>query len=214
MTGRDSQTNTTNAIRTGRGNRLSATASASARCSIMPNRLAGETKEYIRADCQSGGFEGFEGSQGSRFSASEASKEWPEPKPLPNGLSPVDDFDGRFLPHAIAPWVMDIANRLQCPPDYVAVAAMVALGATIGRRVGIKPQMRTDWIEVPNLWGAFVGRPGWLKSPAMGEALKPLHHLEAEATKKNEAARQVYLAELGAFKARQQVKLSLEKDGA
>ena len=107
---------------------------------------------------------------------------------------------------------MDIADRLQCPPDYVAVAAMVALGGTLGRRVGIKPQMRTDWIEVPNLWGAFVGRPGWLKSPAMGEALKPLHHLEAEAIKKNEAARQVYLAELGAFKARQQVKLSLEKE--
>ena len=107
---------------------------------------------------------------------------------------------------------MDIADRLQCPPDYVAVAAMVALGGTLGRRVGIKPQMRTDWIEVPNLWGAFVGRPGWLKSPAMGEALKPLHHLEAEAIRKNEAARQVYLAELGAFKARQQVKLSLEKE--
>jgi hypothetical protein len=168
--------------------------------------------ERIYQGPPSRGFEGFEGSQGSHFSASEASKGWPEPKPLPNGLSPVEAFDSRFLPHAIAPWVMDIADRLQCPPDYVAVAAMVALGATIGRRVGIKPQMRTDWIEVPNLWGAFVGRPGWLKSPAMGEALKPLHHLEAQAIKKNEEALQVYLAELGAFKARQQVKLSLEKE--
>jgi Protein of unknown function (DUF3987) len=158
------------------------------------------------------GFEGFEGSQGRRFSASEASNKWPEPKPLPDGLSPVDAFDIRFLPDAIAPWVMDIANRLQCPPDYVAVSAMVGLGATIGRRVGIKPQMRTDWIEVPNLWGAFVGRPGWLKSPAMGEALKPLHHLEAQAIKKNEEALQVYLAELGTFKTRQQVKLSLDKE--
>jgi hypothetical protein len=171
-----------------------------------------KTSAHSRAPSQNGGFEGFEGSQGGRFSASEAPHEWPEPKPLPNGLSPVDAFDIRFLPDAIAPWVMDIANRLQCPPDYVAVAAMVALGATIGRRVGIKPQMRTDWIEVPNLWGAFVGRPGWLKSPAMGEALKPLHHLEAQAIKKNEEALQVYLAELGAFKARQQVKLSLDKE--
>ena len=107
---------------------------------------------------------------------------------------------------------MDIANRLQCPPDYVAVSAMVALGATIGRRVGIKPQMHTDWIEFANLWGAFVGRPGWLKSPAMGEALKPLHHLEAQAIKKNEEALQSYLAELGTFKTRQQVKLVLDKE--
>jgi Protein of unknown function (DUF3987)/Primase C terminal 2 (PriCT-2)/RepB DNA-primase from phage plasmid len=157
------------------------------------------------------GFEGFERSQGSRFSASEG-PQWREPKPLPNGLSPVDAFDIRFLPDAIAPWVMDIASRLQCPPDYVAVAGMVALGATIGRRVGIKPQMRTDWIEVPNLWGAFVGRPGWLKSPAMGEALKPLHHLEAQAIKNSEAALQVYLAELETFKTRQQVRQSLEKE--
>jgi hypothetical protein len=163
-----------------------------------------------RGPSQNGGFEGFEGSKGSRFSASEHG--WPEPKALPNGLSPVDAFDVRYLPDAIAPWVMDIADRLQCPPDYVAVAAIVALGSTIGRRVGIKPQMRTDWIELPNLWGMFVGRPGWLKSPAMGEALKPLHHLEAQAIKKNEAALQVYLAEMSAFKARQQVKLSLEKE--
>ena len=144
---------------------------------------AGWRDERIYQRPPSEGFEGFEGSEGSHFSASAASREWPEPKPLPNGLSPVDAFDNRFLPHAIAPWVMDIANRLQCPPDYVAVTAMVALGGTLGRRVGIKPQMRTDWIEIPNLWGAFVGRPGWLKSPAMGEALKPLHRLEAEASK-------------------------------
>jgi hypothetical protein len=159
-----------------------------------------------------GGFEGFEGPQGRRFSASEAPNEWPEPKPLPNGLSPVDAFDIRFLPDAIAPWVMDIANRLQCLPDYVGVSAMVGLGATIGRRVGINPQMHTDWIEFANLWGAFVGRPGWLKSPAMGEALKPLHHLEAQAIKNNDAAQQVYLAELSTFRTRQQVKLSLDKE--
>jgi putative DNA primase/helicase len=51
-----------------------------------------------------------------------------------------------------------------------------------------------------------------LKSPAMGEALKPLHHLEAEAAKENEIAQQAYDAGLSAYKVRQQVKLSLEKD--
>ena len=108
---------------------------------------------------------------------------WPEPKPLPNGLAPVESFSSDFLPDALAPWVEDIANRLQCPPDYVAVAALTSLGAVIGRRIAVKPQARTDWIEIPNLWGCFIGRPGMLKSPAMMEALKPLHHLEAEAAK-------------------------------
>ena len=138
--------------------------------------------------------------------------EWPEPKPLPSGLAPVEQFSSDFLPASLSPWVDDIANRLQCPPDYLAVGSMVSLGSIMGRRIGIKPQAKTDWVETANLWGAFIGRPGMLKSPAMGEALKPLHYLEVEAVKKNEAALQAYEAELDAFKFRQQVEQSLEKE--
>jgi hypothetical protein len=100
--------------------------------------------------------------------------DWPEPKPLPNGLAPVEPFSSDFLPDALAPWVNDIANRLQCPPDYVAVVALTSLGAVIGRRIGIKPQAKTDWVEIPSLWGCFIGSPGMLKSPAMNEALRPI----------------------------------------
>jgi putative DNA primase/helicase len=138
--------------------------------------------------------------------------DWPKPKELPTGLPSVDPFDLDFMPDALRPWIEDIANRLQCPPDYVAVTAMVALGSVIGRRVGIKPQLKTDWVEVPNIWGGFIGRPGMLKSPAMQEALKPLHRLEAEAEKENEIAREAYDAGMSAYKVRQQVKVALEKD--
>ena len=143
---------------------------------------------------------------------------WPTPKPLPNGLAPVAPFSLEFLPDRLAPWIADISNRLQCPPDYAAVAAMVALGAVIGRRLAIKPQQKTDWTEIPNIWGGFIGRPGMLKSPAMGEALKPIHHLEAEAAKDNELARQAYEAGLQMFKLKQDVakaltKSKLKKDG-
>jgi hypothetical protein len=141
-----------------------------------------------------------------------ANRRWPAPKPLPDGLAPVEAFSASFMPAALAPWVDDIANRLQCPPDYVAVAAITALGAVIGRRIGIKPQTKTDWVEIPNLWGAYIGRPGMLKSPAMSEALKPIHHLEAEAAKDNEIAQQAYAAGVDAYKLRQQVRTSLEKE--
>ena len=134
-----------------------------------------------------------------------------EPKPLPDGLAPVLPLDLNFLPTALAPWVGDIADRLQCPPDYVAISALTALGSLIGRRVGIKPQALTDWIEFANLWGGFIGSPGMLKSLAMQAALAPIHHLEAEAAKENEIARQAYKANLDAFKVRQQVRASLEK---
>ena len=137
---------------------------------------------------------------------------WREPKPLPNGLAPVEPFSSEFMPDALAPWVNDIANRLQCPPDYVVVAAITALGSVIGRRIGIKPQQKTDWLELPNLWGMFVGKPGMLKSPAMVEALKPIHHLEAEAAKAHVQAMEEHSLAVAEFKLHKSVKESVLKD--
>ena len=134
-----------------------------------------------------------------------------EPKPLPEGLAPVMSFDPSFLPTALAPWISDIAERLQCPPDYVTVPAVIALGSVIGRRVGIKPQAQTDWVEYCNTWGMIIGSPGMLKSPAMQAALGPIYHLEAEVAKDNEVAHEAHKANISNFKVRQAVKASLEK---
>jgi putative DNA primase/helicase len=49
-----------------------------------------------------------------------------------------------------------------------------------------------------------------MKSPAMRAALAPLHHLEAEAVRDNEVAREAYKANLNAFKLRQKVRAQLE----
>jgi hypothetical protein len=159
-----------------------------------------------------GGGNGRNGDGSGEDGGQQTNERWPQPKPLPAGLAAVEPFSSEFLPDALAPWVEDIANRLQCPPDYVGVTALTALGAVIGRRIGIKPQAKTDWIEIPNVWGAFIGRPGMLKSPAMGEALKPIHRLEAEAAKENEIAQHAYAAGLDAYKLRKQVNKILIRD--
>ena len=104
--------------------------------------------------------------------------EWPQPTPLPNALPPVDPFDAELMPGALRPWVMDIAHRMQCPPDFPAVAALVAVSSLIGARAVVQPKARDDWQVVPNLWGATIGRPGVKKSPALNEALKPLNRLQ------------------------------------
>ena len=102
------------------------------------------------------------------------------PVPLPD-LPPVSPFDFDLLPDKLTPWVKDISERLQCPPDYVAIGAMVNLAAVIGRKIGIRPQQRADWTVVPNLWGLIVGRPGVMKSPALEATGGPLDRLIAEA---------------------------------
>ncbi len=125
---------------------------------------------------------------GSKSNDAEDAPPWSKPKPLPAGLLPVPPFDLAFLPKSIAPWVADIAERMQCPLDFVAVPAMVALGSVLGRKIAIHPQRKTEWCEVPNLWGLVIGPPGAMKSPAMSEAMKPIRRLEAQARINNEAA--------------------------
>ncbi|MCX7961166.1 MAG: DUF3987 domain-containing protein, partial [Burkholderiales bacterium] len=103
--------------------------------------------------------------------------DWPEPQPLPE-VPPVAPFEDKFLPPLLRAFVADIAERMQCPPDFPAVAALAMIGAAIGRRVTIRPCRRGDWAVVPNLWAMLVGRPGVLKSPAAAEALAPLRSLQ------------------------------------
>ena len=113
---------------------------------------------------------------------------WPDPSPLPAALLPVDGFISDMLPTDLRRWVVDIAERMNVPIDFVAVPAMIAAASLIGRRIGIRPQVHTDWTEAANLWGAITGPPGTLKSPAVREAFTALHMLEHRAAKRNEAA--------------------------
>lgn len=115
---------------------------------------------------------------GAKDAAADDADTWPIPAPLPDALPAVEPFDAELMPAALRPWVMDIAHRMQCPADFPAVAALVALSSLIGARAVIQPKARDDWQVVPNLWGACIGRPGVKKSPALSEALKPLHRLQ------------------------------------
>lgn len=111
-----------------------------------------------------------------------------DPAPLPDPLPPVAPFDHDLLPEVLRGWVSDIAHRMQCPPDFTAVGALVALSSLIGARAVVKPKARDDWAVVPNLWGAIVGRPGVMKSPALSEVMKPLLRLESIEREQSKAA--------------------------
>lgn len=100
-------------------------------------------------------------------------------QPLPEPLAAVPTFDLGLLPNSIRPWVEDHADALQCPPEYVAVGAMVALAGTIGRQVAIQVKQRERWIERSVLWGCIVGRPSAGKSPALRPAYAMLSRLES-----------------------------------
>lgn len=118
--------------------------------------------------------------------------EWVDPLPIPDALLPVESFEYALLPKSIRPWVSDIAERMQCPPDFVAVGAMVALSSVIGRKACIAPKRHDDWRVIPNLWGVVVGRPGVMKSPALSEVMKPIGRLAATANERHAEAMRDY----------------------
>jgi hypothetical protein len=130
----------------------------------------------------------------------EPSDTWPAPLPLRDELPPVLPFNDGMLPPRLRPWVADIGERMNCPTEFVAIPAMIAAGSLIGRRVGIRPQQRTTWLEVGNLWGCVVARPGSLKSPAASEALAPMRRLEMEAAEAHQQALADYKAAEALFK--------------
>ncbi len=71
----------------------------------------------------------------------------------------------------------------------------MALSIVSGRRIAIRPKRQDDWTVVSNLWGAVIGRPGVMKTPALTEAIKPVRRLEAEARNRHEGAVETFRAD-------------------
>jgi putative DNA primase/helicase len=114
-------------------------------------------------------------------SATNCSEDWQIPDSIDVSLPTVPVFDYALLPEKVMPYVRDVCDRMQCPPDYVAVSMMAALGTVIGRRVGIRPKKEDNWTEFANLWGMIIGRPSMKKSPAMQAGFAGLRKLEKKA---------------------------------
>ena len=112
---------------------------------------------------------------------------WPDPEPLMEDVRDVEAFEYDLLPPSLRDWIRDIADRLQCPPDFPAIAAMVVMSAVIGRQIGIRPKRMDVWCVIPNLWGCGIGRPGIMKTPAFEQPLKMARRLEVEAQNERQA---------------------------
>ena len=126
---------------------------------------------------------------------------WPIPRPLAGALAEVCPFDPELLPETLRPWALDLAERLQVPLDYPAAALTVMLAGAIGRRAWICPQRYNQWVVIPNLWGAIIGRSGVMKSPVLRAVLGPLRRRQAMAMAIYESERDAYQHELERYPA-------------
>lgn len=113
----------------------------------------------------------------------EQSLEWEPVVPLGNELPDVPtlslDETNEMLPKAIADWIIDGAERLSVPYEFMAGPSLVVLSAAIGARLRVYPKQNDkSWRQTPNLWGVNIASPSAKKSPVQAAAVKPLKMIE------------------------------------
>lgn len=126
----------------------------------------------------------------------EAANHWPKLEPIHSELPPVQAFSEDLLPALFRPLVRDVTERMQVPMDYPATVTMLCLAGAVNRRAVVQPKAHdTSWAVVPNLWGGIIAPPGFMKSPVIQAATRPLHQIQSEWRRQHEEALEEYARE-------------------
>jgi putative DNA primase/helicase len=125
-----------------------------------------------------------------------AADDWPKLEPIQSELPPVEAFSEDLLPDSFRPLAADVAERMQVPMDYPAVVMVLCLAGAVNRRATIQPKANdTGWVVVPNLWGGIIAPPGFMKSPVIQAATRPLNQIQTEWRQEHEEALKKYARE-------------------
>ena len=123
----------------------------------------------------------------------EVTDDWPKLEPIQSELPPVQAFSEDLLPALFRPLVRDVTERMQVPMDYPATVTLLCLAGAVNRRAVIQPKANdTGWVVVPNLWGGIIAPPGFMKSPVIQAATRPLHQIQTEWRQEQEKAIEEY----------------------
>ena len=121
------------------------------------------------------------------FGLSNGIHTWPKPEPIQSDLPPVQAFTEDLLPDSFRPLARDVTERMQVPMDYPGVVMILCLAGVVNRRAIIQPKANdTGWVIVPNLWGGIIAPPGFMKSPVIQAATRPLGNIQTEWWREHE----------------------------
>ncbi len=97
-----------------------------------------------------------------------------DPKELPT----APEFPIDAMPAPCRMLVREATASIECPPEFVGVPMLAALGAAIGNSRTIK--LKEGWEEGAAIYAAVVADPGEKKTPALKEATRPVTKRQAE----------------------------------
>jgi hypothetical protein len=114
---------------------------------------------------------------------------WPALIDITAGADAVPPFPVDMRPPPFGAFVADIADRMQAAPDFVAIPLLVSAGTMLGRELLMAPKRHDDWVERASLWGAVIGTPATLKTPATAEAMRAIRKMHGDAWERFKLAR-------------------------
>lgn len=83
--------------------------------------------------------------------------DWEKPNEIETKTPAVDVLRPELMPEPLRPWLVDVSHRMQTPPDFATVSALVIMGSIIGAGCAIRPKRLDDWEAIPNVWGHVSG---------------------------------------------------------
>jgi putative DNA primase/helicase len=109
-------------------------------------------------------------------------------------LADVAEFPVDAMPAGCQPLIREAADSIGCPPEFVALPMLSALGTAIGnsRVVELKP----GWEEKAVVFTAVIADPAAKKSPAAKVATRPAKRLQVELRNVYREKREDYDAEM------------------
>lgn len=125
----------------------------------------------------------------------EAREEEEEPLPLP--IHRVEPFPVEALPGPLQRMVLEVAQALPCPADFVGVPMLAVAGAAIGTSRVI--QVKQGWREGARLYSGVVAEPGSKKSPALDHVIQPLMRRQLALKAEYDGAKERHLQEVGRY---------------
>ncbi len=85
-------------------------------------------------------------------------------------------FPSDAFPAEIQTFIEEVSKALPCPTDYVGLSLIVAAGSVLGKVRQIR--LKKTWVERASFYGAIIGPPSSLKSPAIKAVISPILKLE------------------------------------
>lgn len=94
----------------------------------------------------------------------------------------IPEFHEDLMIPGVKEFAIDVAHRMNnASLVFMAVATLLAMSASIGRKVLVRPKQHDNFSIVPTLWGMLIAPPSYKKTPLYSAALRPLDEMEKEA---------------------------------